>query len=318
MNLKETFLKEKQTIKSSELTHIEDNIPSPLKEIDDLYGAADALSIKNSQKHEQNLKNVAYLAPAIAFLFLIYDEVEQHWLIVICIILIFILIYAFRSSRSERNHEKYLEYRVLAESLRTQYFLSIAGAKTKVTDIMPWFIKNDVKWVYQILSGLDLSKPVEKRPVVNLWINDQRDYHFSAFQRAVKHKETNDLIERIVLGVTVLTYFITLAFEAYMYLYPVLDAVTAGKIRAGLKISIGTMSAITIFLSNYYGKMSLSSKVEEHRRMGMLFEKTSIQIRNNKYVEREEDIVDLARECLIENTTWYAHQKKNKPDLDVE
>ena len=55
MNAKETFFNDKTDCRIP-LTHIEEGIENPhLREIDELYGAADVLSIENAKKHERNL-----------------------------------------------------------------------------------------------------------------------------------------------------------------------------------------------------------------------------------------------------------------------
>ena len=89
-------------------------------------------------------------------------------------------------------------------------------------------------------------------------------------------------------------------------------------IRSILKIVIGTMSAATLFTGSYYGKMSLSNTIDDHRRMVMLYEKAEQDIVQNEGVEDEELIIKLAREFLIENSTWYSYQSKNTPDLTIE
>ena len=127
----------------------------------------------------------------------------------------------------------------------------------------------------------------------------------------------NELYERISLIATIIFYAIALIFEILMIIYAPFDLETAHWIRAGLKIGVGTATAITIFLSNYYGKMSLSSKVDEHLRMFWLYQKAEHEIKVTKE-ENEEQILYLAEQCLIENTTWYSHQKKNTPDFAVE
>jgi hypothetical protein len=73
------------------------------------------------------------------------------------------------------------------------------------------------------------------------------------------------------------------------------------------------MSAITLFTGSYYGKMSLSNTIDDHRRMSSLYQKAEKDIMKNG--ESEELLISLAREYLIENSTWYSYQTKNKPDL---
>ena len=87
-------------------------------------------------------------------------------------------------------------------------------------------------------------------------------------------------------------------------------------IRAILKIVIGSMSAGTLFIKSYYGKMSLSNEIESHRRMVMLYEDAERKIREQG--ENDNLISSLAHEFLIENSTWYAYQSKNKFELILE
>lgn len=87
-------------------------------------------------------------------------------------------------------------------------------------------------------------------------------------------------------------------------------------IRAVFKIIIGSMSVFTLFLGSYYGKMSLSNEIEDHRRMVMLYEKAENEVLQNG--ETENLILSIAQEFLIENTLWYAYQSKNTPDLVLE
>ena len=75
------------------------------------------------------------------------------------------------------------------------------------------------------------------------------------------------------------------------------------------------MSAVTLFTSSYYGKMSLDNKIDDHRRMIALYQKSEQEIEING--ETDELLLSLAREFLSENSNWYAYQKKNNPDLVI-
>ena len=316
MVFKKEFDKERN--ECEELTHIEEGITdSTLIEIDELYGAADALSIKYADKHHKKIRNISIIAPLIVFFFLLYEAAAQHWLIFVVTALIILLYLVYRQPDKEDAHEKYLEYRVLAEALRIQYFISKAGIKKKVIDILPWFTEIRIPLVKNVLSELPTIETDKKEPILDCWIRDQMKYHDNAHKRALEQLEKNELYERISLIATILFYVIALIFEISMILYAPFDLETAHWVRAGLKIGVGTATAITIFLSNYYGKMSLSSKVEEHLRMYWLYQKVEHKIKQTKE-ENEEEIIYLAEQCLIENASWYSHQKKNTPDFAVE
>ena len=314
---KEDFIKDKEKCEIP-LTHIEEGITdSSLQKIDELFGAADVLSIEYGKKHERNLKIISIFAATLAFFFLLYEAAELHLIIVACVIMIILLYYCYTSANNQKSHEKYLEYRLLAESLRIQYYLAKSGVKKHVSELMPWFIKIGNPWIIEILSELPKTKTSEKKPILNCWIRDQEDYHNKAHISSREKKEKEARIEKIALIITVLGYIGTLIFEFYMLLYSPFPEPIEHLNRAILKIIIGIMSVITIFISNYYGKMSLSRKIEEHRRMALLYDKAKKEILQ-KGEESEELLVFLAREFLIENATWYAHQKGNKIDLNIE
>jgi hypothetical protein len=338
MNQKDEFYDD---MKKCEIpfTHIEKGITDPtLKPIDELYGAADVLSIENAGKHQRNLWLLSFFGTLVALFFLLYDEAELHWLIFGCIIIILIIFYINKLAERTECHRKYLQYRLLAESLRVQYFLSKAGIDKNVGDIMPWFVKKDVPWIREVLKTIPPVNTNEKRHIINCWIRDQMKYHQKALKRTTIQKQRDRRISRRVLYITLATYIIALLFEIYVFanpgeinydlLAPILKTLNdwgvmlsysqTEMIRAILKIILGTMSAATLFTGSYYGKMSLSLTIEDHRRMAMLYEKAENKIVQNGGEESEDLILSLAHEFLIENSTWYAYQKKNQPSLTFE
>lgn len=316
MIYKKEFDEEKSGLE--ELTHIEEDIANPvLREIDELYGAADVLSMKYYEKHRWKIIWISVIAPFIVFFFLLYEALELHWIIIAVTALIVILYVVYKLPLNEDSHEKYLEYRVLAETLRTQYFLSKAGVKKNVVDIMPWFTYLGIPLIRDVFSELSTIDANIKESILDCWVRDQMNYHDKAHKDALKQYERHELYERIALVVTVIVYGIALFFELSMMMNVPLELEVAHWVRAGFKIGVGTATAITIFLSNYYGKMSLSNKIEGHIRMFWLYQKVEREIKITKE-ETPEQITYLAGECLMENATWYSHQKKNKPDFAVE
>jgi hypothetical protein len=312
---KKEFDKERKDCEA--LYHIEDEITDPaLIEIDELYAAADTLSMNHARKYHDKLLRISIIAPFIAFFFILYEATEQHGLIFVVTALLILLYYVY-SHDDDDHHEKYLEYRVLAESLRVQYFVSKANINQKVIDILPWFTYIRIPLIKEVLSGLPTITTDKREPILDCWIRDQMEYHDRAHRKSLEKEEKNHLYERIVLFATILVYIIALVFEILMIIYCPFDAETAHLIRVGFKITVGTATAIAIFLSNYYGKLSLSNKIDEHLRMYWLYEKVERQIKQTKK-ESEDQIMYLARQCLIENIIWYSHQKKNTPDFVVE
>ena len=110
---------------------------------------------------------------------------------------------------------------------------------------------------------------------------------------------------------TALAFLFGLLFEIYMYLFsPNIDA---HIIRLCIKIAIGGMSVGTLFLESYYGKMSLTETINDHKRMILLYKKAEEDILEKG--ETKEIVLNLAKEYLSENSAWYAYQSKNKSEV---
>lgn len=301
----------------------EENIDPELKEIDELYGYADALSKDYAKKHFKSIRHISILGPAIVVSFLLYDELEAHFLILPCLILVGLLLYIYFDSQKKRYHEKYIEYRVFAETLRLQYFVSIAGLEKNVSEFLPWFIKIGNAWIKESLEKFGAPQIKPAKTIIDRLIRPQLNYHENAKIDSKQEHEKNNYYQNIVIILTGLAYLVVFVFEFGIIYFIPFDMFTLYWIRAGFKIFVGFMSAFALFLANYYGKKSLSSKSEEHRRMELLYRDIDGEIIDNKDKgignegETKEIIEELAREFLIENATWYAHQKKNSPEIAI-
>lgn len=312
MNKKEVFFRDKEEC-SEEFTHITGGITDPaLKAIDELYGAADVLSIQNAIKHQRILLTLSIIGTLITMGFLLYDEAELHGLILACTVMILFLFYIRRKAHTLDCHRKYIEYRVLAEALRVQFFLSVAGVQKQVTDILPWFIRQGLPWIDDMLKSLPKMEAHKRNPIINFWILDQRAYHNGALTKAENKKNRANRTKHIVITITIIAYIVTLFFELFIYTQNP-GNIDVNAVRAILKIIVGTMSAITLFTSSYYGKLSLTYTINDHKRMIDLYDNAKKEI--GLKGETEEILVELAREFLIENSTWYSYQTKNKADL---
>ena len=290
-----------------------------LQEIDRIYCGADIMSVQNAEKHRRILWAMAAAATFVTIAFLLYDEAELYGLIFACGAMV-LGTFVIRKVADRLNcHRKYLEYRVLAESLRVQFFLLIAGVRTTVAELLPWSLQMSMPWVLELLQNLvSGERPDCREPVKDCWITDQRSYHERALKKAKAQDLVNNRITTVAFVITVIFYFVTLAFEVYMFSdkgHATVTFAEAQKIRAILKIILGSLSATTLFAGNYYGKMSLSNTINDHQRMGTLFRQSEEEI--GEKGESEDLLIRLAREALNENSNWYAYQSNNTADISL-
>ena len=314
MTRKDTFEQDKRSY-SGKIPGFSELTGDPeLGETDTLYCAADALSMINAEKHRRVLLALSVAGSLLTLLFLLYDEAELYGLIFACGVMVLSLyLIRYIAERSE-YHRKYLEYRVLAESLRIQYYVFFSGICERVSGLMPWSIRQDLPWVVEILDSLPVPQSNISRPIADFWIKDQKEYHKSKLAASVKKNLLDNRIAAATVIVTVVAYVAAMVFEIFVR-GKLIGKIDVDLIRTVLKIFVGTMSAITLFTGNYFGKMSLPNIIDDHKRMIALYETVEEQIRTQG--ENKELVLFLARECLNENSTWYAYQNKNKPDLVI-
>ncbi len=312
MNQKEIFLQELNNYKFSTASIVETDIEPALKEINRIYGVADSLSIKNGEKHRYILLLLSIGGTILTFMFLLYDELEFYGLIIACgVMVLCLLLLNFLTDKLD-CHRKYLQYRILAEALRLQYFLSLALVETRVVDILPWSLRKGIGWIEEILKSLPQTKIKNKHSILQCWIIDQRKYHERALAKTEIKNYRDKTISKMTTIITIGIYFVALIFELFVFNN---EVVNINIIRMILKILLGTMSAITLFLGSYYGKMSLSNAIEDHKRMIELYKKAQEDVVVSG--ESEELILSLAREFLNENSAWYSYQQKNRANIVV-
>ena len=228
--------------------------------------------------------------------------------------MIFILYLIHRVANNSSFHDKYLEYRVLAESLRVQYYIKRAGIDEEVIHLLPWSIKKGIPWILEVLLNLPKNYYNEPESIKDVWVLDQKKYHANALEKTKKQNRRNEFLTKGVLFITVIIYIVAILFEIAVISNSVgnLDVST---VYFWLKIAMGTMSVVTIVVESYYGKMSLSNKINDHERMKELYQITEMEM--SLHGETEEIILDLAREFINENSTWYAYQSMNKPGIVI-
>jgi hypothetical protein len=96
---------------------------------------------------------------------------------------------------------------------------------------------------------------------------------------------------------------------------PLLPAENAEGWRTLLKIVLGSISAVTLFVANYYGRLSLSRVLSDHGKMERFFTRMSERLQEEGQTDAL--LTTLAREELIENGNWSSYQRDNAPEISL-
>ena len=290
-----------------------------MERVRQIYHTADTLGIENAVRFKQILKGLSAAAAFLTIAFLLYDEAELYWMILLCGFMLLALVAIRMIAKKLRCHSKYLEYRIFAEGLRVEQYLRTAGLATEAAELFPWSLQINVPWIKEACEAAVIGSTSQKKEsILDSWVRDQKNYHYSAGKKTQVQIRRNDRIVRIALILSVLAYAAALIFEirfGFSSGPAKLPEAQIGLFRTILKILLGSLSASTLFAGNYYGKLSLEETAEDHARMLRLYETAEQKILAEG--ENPELLLKLAKEELGENSSWYAYQSMNKPEISL-
>ena len=290
-----------------------------LERMEAVYHAADALSLRSAKTYRRLLALLAAACTAVTAAFLLYDEAELTWMLLVCgVMLLLSWLFRRRAVRSD-CHRRYIEYRVLAESLRTQIFLRYAGSAQEAAELFPRTQREECPWVLAALCALTVGPPPrEAREIRRCWVEDQRDYHEHAEKKSNGAMLRSDAVVRVALCASIVLYVLALLFELLFggILLPIhVPPETIAPWRTLLKLALGLLSAATLFTANYYGKQSLSRTVSDHGKMKRFYAEVDGQL--ERFGQTEDLLRTLASEELVENGNWCSYQRDNAPDISL-
>lgn len=290
-----------------------------LDRLEALYRKADALSVENAKKFRCVLALLAAASTIVTAAFLLYDEAELLWMLFVCGAMLIGLWICRRYAERSDCHQRYIEYRALAEGLRVQAFLRYAGSTLEAAELFTWTQQTETAWVMDALCAVSVGEaPYREHDILACWVEEQRSYHESAEKKALRTFSRSDRVVHIALVFSVTLYILALSFELLcggLVFSPLLPATGIGVWRAALKIALGSVSAATLFIANYYGRLSLPRKLSDHGKMARFYAKMSEKL--SAQGQTDELLSVLAREELAENGNWCSYQRDNTPDISL-
>ena len=283
-----------------------------LDRLEAAYSAADTLSLRFSKRYRLLLALLALFGTAITVAFLLYDEAELHWMIILCGVVLAAAFIAQRYGNRLACHRRYIEYRTLAETLRVQAFLRYAGSGVGVLRVTPLSTQAETPWVVPAVNACAIAAaPHAAHPIRACWVDLQRDYHAQALKKSSRSFNLSERTVGAALIVSIAVYLLALVYElVFGGLLPTpLRIENAEPMRTVIKLILGSISAATLFVSNYFGRLSLSRSVADHAKMERFY--SSIGSHIDRLGQTETVLCRLAREELIENSNWCACQRDN-------
>ena len=297
-----------------------------------LYLRADVLSGWYRDKYLGIMKALAVFSALMVICFLLYDELAASLFLPFYGVFLLLSALFLTLSRRKGYHTRYLQYRVAAEALRVQFFLSAAGIRHNIASSFTWTQKQDSAWVTGALSSL-LSLPTSSRLTLDemkrYWISQQLVYHEAALKSGAGKLRISKRAANAMLALSIGLFFAAVFLE---FLGKPLMAMTIPTdalrpwlmMREGerftfsalIKVFLGSASAVTLFLSSYYGRLSLERKRADHQKMASLYRK-ALAYCGTGACGAEQLFLKIAQEEIIECGNWFSYCLDNPLNMNL-
>ena len=290
-----------------------------LARMEGLGRAAGKLSMSYAEIYRRVLALLAVASALLTFSFLLYDEAQATGLILACGLMLLGAWFCQRYAARSDCHRRYIEFRALAECLRVQSYLRYAGSGVRAAELLSWTQQEETAWIMDALCVMEIGEPpTETHDIRSCWVEDQRLYHRSAGERSQHSLDSSERVVRFALILSIALYLAAVLFELLsggLIFHPVCPVADVEFYRTLLKLLLGSISAVTLFIANYYGRLSLPRILSDHRKMERFYAAMSERLLRDG--QSEELLEVLAREELIENGNWSSYQRDNTPDLSI-
>lgn len=289
-----------------------------LMQVEACYSQAAGLARHYKRLYMRLLKILSLFSVLLVMTYLIYDEGNITGMLIGYMAALLFYYIVFKYVDKSRVHEKYISYRLLAETLRVQTFLLAIGIHENIARKFTWTQKQETKWIADMIDSFlsaNGSCYIPQGLIREAWITEQLSYHRSAYIREKEKHDRAESISRAMIICTLLLFAAVLVLEFLMPTY-LEHSWKNLSFSAWLKILWGSFSAITLFSTTYYGQQSLERKMTDHEKMAGLFEEAERRYKEQPDA-RMELFRELAREEIIESGNWMSYCHENRPTFSI-
>ena len=308
------------------------------------YAKADNLSYhKNQVYYNRFLLAIAILATFVALSFLIYDDAGLPFMIFPCTALLGAIILLSMSGKKKAFHKNYIEYRAFAEAVRIQFYLSMCIKSeeeivTNVSDLYSWTQKTDMAWIAKAIQAMSVIYPsnpldIDTSKVIDVWIGKnekptgQLKYHSDRKEKNNRLASFYDRLSGACKAVAIVLYFVIFVFEVVACILKAckIDWFWEGTLIGHLAwrnftaIILGIVTAGSLLLSSYWGKLSFDRKADDNKKMIAFY--ASAYSRWNEVKDHPEAVenfvTEIAREEIVENGIWCSYVSENRLEISI-
>ena len=292
-----------------------------LERIDFEYGKADALAIYYQRHSDRLFLWFSYMACGMALVFLIYAKLHaSNVLLVVYLAMLVFGVVVFYFVRNQQWFSKHLIYRVLAETMRTKFFLRAAKADrlvnaTELINLTGIDQFAGFSWIGNLLKNIEpldsqdssfiADDAARIESVHRHWILGQKEYFSTrvrTFERAHRRLEK---LKSILLCAIVALALILLVFTDELHAR-MIGAVTA---KDAIMFLMGLLPVVLGIWELYQNKQAMRELLWQYRNQLAHFTRAELQLsRSTARNQRKEILAQVGKESLMESYLWTIHR----------
>lgn len=293
-----------------------------LQTIDAEYGKADALAVYCQHHSHRLFRWFSYMASAMGLLFLMYAKLIPNKTFLIAYLVVLLAgLGLFQFTKSRHWFSKHLAYRVLAETMRTMFFLRLTAADRRVSaedliELAGIDQFTGFSWITNVLKNVDpvtdLAAQDQTQQERNLeivrktWIEGQQSY-FRA--KVAQLERTHHRLELLKNGLLAALALITIILVVFSHDLGTLLFEAGFSAKDFLMFLMGLLPVWLGIWEIYQGKMATRELLWQYRNLLSHFSRAKIQLSQaNDPGRRMTILADLGRDSLMESYLWTIHR----------
>ncbi len=313
-----------------------DKLPNPeshpeyatLKAIDDEYQKADGLALYNQQFSDRNFKLFGYMSALMGLFFLLYAKILAAKLFLIGYLVLFLAgLWMFRQTDKHQWFSKHLMQRIIAETLRTRFYLILAGVDKKVNvgnmlDLTGVKQFSGFSWINQIFRShqsieTDIKPPELQNSDIDFvckeWLDDQKTYFNKKIDSLSHRHHKLEKIKGRLLIASAVAVAVLIFFKKDLVGVTLIGSL---DMKTLLVFFMGLLPFWLGVWEIYQSKMAIKELLWQYRNQSNLFNLASIQVAHCKTIEQKRAVLtELGQKSLMENFLWtiHRHHREHEP-----
>ena len=290
-----------------------------LERIDAQYGKADALALYFQKRSDQLFAFFNIVAVAMGLAYLVYDKFFKSRILLITYLLILTSSAGFYLISTKRHwFAKHLMCRVLAETLRVQFYLRLAS-RDRLVDAEEVLALSGVDrfhgfgWIGHVLIPLELpaghtearSDSKEQDSVSLAWIESQHSYFVRKVARLHRSGVRTRRLKRTLLGVFIAIVVILLALGDAAGTRSLFGV----SLERELTFVMGLTAVMLASWELHQNKMATRELLWQYRNQLKHFGRARSQLARTFASSRRLEILGgLGKDSLMESYLWTIHR----------